>query len=194
MSTEVSGPFGGATRCHTMPPWKPSDPPSSPTPTAPEAPVSDAGTGRPADLLAACGSGVTGLDPNVPTHDDRLFLAPAVQRTRLISLIYDVERLAREEPWIVQMPAPAKALEDTITEALLACLTPGQPSRGRAAPGRHRRIVARLDRALRERPEEMLSLSALLRRGRCRAENPEPRLPGVPRFGTHAIRAWAPAR
>ena len=59
------------------------------------------------------------------------------------------------------MPAPAKALEDTIMEALLACLTLGQPSRDRAAPGRHRRIAAHLERALRERPEEMLSLSAL---------------------------------
>jgi transcriptional regulator GlxA family with amidase domain len=37
----------------------------------------------------------------------------------------------------------------------------GQPSRTRAAPGRHRRIVANLEHALRERPEEMLSLSAL---------------------------------
>jgi transcriptional regulator GlxA family with amidase domain len=73
----------------------------------------------------------------------------------------DVERLAREEPWIVQMPSPAKALENAIMEALLACLTLGQPSRDRAAPGRHRRIVAHLERALRERPEEMLSLSDL---------------------------------
>ena len=46
-------------------------------------------------------------------------------------------------------------------EALLACLTMGQPSRNRAAPGRHRQIVANLERALRERPEEMLSLSDL---------------------------------
>jgi transcriptional regulator GlxA family with amidase domain len=90
-----------------------------------------------------------------------LFLAPEVQRVRLISLMNDVERLAREEPWIVQMPAPAKALEDTIMEALLACLTLGQPSRARTAPGHHRRIVARMECALRERPEEMLSLSDL---------------------------------
>jgi AraC-like DNA-binding protein len=115
----------------------------------------------PFDLLAAHGSGVTGLDPNVPLNDDRLFLAPEAQRTRLISLIDDVERLAREEPWVVQMPAPAKALEDTILEALLDCLTLGQPSRDRVAPGRQRRIVARLERALRERPEEMLSLADL---------------------------------
>ena len=115
----------------------------------------------PFDLLAAYGGGVTGLDPNVPMHDDRLFLAPEAQRARLVSLMNDVERLAREEPWIVQMPTPAKALEGTIMEALLACLTMGPPSRNRAAPGRHRQIVANLEHALRERPEEMLSLSDL---------------------------------
>src|ERR1051326_5771620 len=129
--------------------------------TTPEVPGPSAVITVPFDLLASRGSAVTGLDPKAPMHDDRLFLVPEVQRIRLISLMNDVERLAREEPWVVQMPAPAKALEDTIMEALLACLTLGQPSRDRAAPGRQRRIVARLERALRERPEEMLSLSAL---------------------------------
>jgi AraC-like DNA-binding protein len=129
--------------------------------TSPRQPGASAVITVPFDLLAAYGSGVTGLDHKAPMHDDRLFLAPEAQRIRLISLVNDVERLAREEPWIVQMPVPAKALADTITEALLACLTLGQQSRDRAAPGRQRRIVARLERALRERPEEMLSLSAL---------------------------------
>ncbi len=115
----------------------------------------------PFDLLDAYGAGVSGVDPNVPTHDDRLFMAPEALRTRLISLMNDVERVAREEPWVVRMPAPAKALADTLIEALLDCLTKGQPSRYRAAPGRHRRIVATLEHALRERPEEMLSLSKL---------------------------------
>lgn len=115
----------------------------------------------PFDLLAAYGADVTGVDPNVPAHDDRLFLVSELHRARLISLMNDVERLAREEPWIVQMPAPAKALADAITEALLACVTMGRPSRNRAAPGRHRRIAACLERALRERPEEMLSLGDL---------------------------------
>ena len=128
---------------------------------SPRQPGSAAVITVPFDLLATYGSGTAGVDPKVPAHDDRLFLAPELQRSRLISLMNDVERLAREEPWIVQMPAPAKALADTITEALLACLTLGEPSRDRAAPGHHRRIVARLERALHERPEEMLSLADL---------------------------------
>ncbi|MDN5001492.1 helix-turn-helix transcriptional regulator [Bradyrhizobium sp. GCM10027634] len=127
----------------------------------PRQPGSAAVVTVPFDLLAAYGADVAGLEPSVPAHDDRLFLAPEPQRTRLVSLMNDVERLAREEPWVVQMPAPAKALAATITEALLACLTAGQQSRDRAAPGRHRQIVASLERALRERPEDMLSLSDL---------------------------------
>jgi AraC-like DNA-binding protein len=115
----------------------------------------------PFDLLAAYGSGVTGLDPNVPANDDRRFLTGEAPRARLVSLMSDVERLAREEPWVVRMPAPAKALEGAIMDALMACLALGEPSRDRAAPGRHRRIVARLEQALAERPEEMLSLSDL---------------------------------
>lgn len=115
----------------------------------------------PFDLLTDYGSGVSGPGPRIPAHDDRLFLTSEVHRMRLISLMNDVERLAREEPWVVQMPEPARALQGTNIEALLACLTLGQPSRDRVAPGRHRRIVARLERALRERPEGMLSLPDL---------------------------------
>jgi len=115
----------------------------------------------PFDLMDAQGPGVTGLDPKVPLNDTRLFIAPEAQRARLIALMNDVERLAREKPWIVQTPEPAKALAGTIMEALLACLTLGQPSRDRAAPGRHRQIVARMERALQERPGEMLSLPDL---------------------------------
>lgn len=115
----------------------------------------------PFDLLEAYSAGVAGLDAEIPANDDRLVLAPDVQRLRFISLMSDLERLAREEPWIVEAPAPAKALEGAIMDALLACLTLGQPSRDRAAPGRYRRIVARLEQALAERPEEMLSLSDL---------------------------------
>lgn len=115
----------------------------------------------PFGLLAEYGAGVTGLDPDVPTNDDRMVLPPEAPRARLVGLMNDVERLAREAPWILRTPAPARALEDTLLEALLDCLAMGEQSRPRAAPGRHRRIVAGLERALRERPEDMLSLADL---------------------------------
>ncbi len=112
----------------------------------------------PFDLMAEQGPEMVGFDPRVPLNDDRLFLAPEAALARLVSLMNDAARLAEEAPWIAATPEPAKALAGTIMEALLACLTQGSARRDRAALGRHRQIVARLEQAMRERPEEMLSL------------------------------------
>lgn len=112
----------------------------------------------PFHLMAVQGPDVTGLDPQVPLNDDRLFLAPEAALARLVSLMNDATRLAEEAPWIAAAPAPAKALSGAIMEALLACLTQGRARRDRAALRRHRQIVARLEEAMRERPEEMLSM------------------------------------
>ncbi len=112
----------------------------------------------PLPLMAVHGPGATGLDPKVPLNDDRLFLAPEAALARLVALMNDAARLAEEAPWVVAASGPAKALAGTITEALIACLTQGRARRDRAALGRHRQIVARLEQAMQERPEEMLSL------------------------------------
>jgi AraC-like DNA-binding protein len=63
-------------------------------------------------------------------------------------------------------PAVDPALRSTLArgaliEALLACLTQGLALPDRAALRRHRQIVTRFENLLRERPEEMLSLSAI---------------------------------
>jgi AraC-like DNA-binding protein len=113
----------------------------------------------PFDLVAEHGPSIAGLDRAVPANDDRLFLAPAAAMTRLVSLMHDVARLAEDAPWIAARPEPAKALAGTVMDALLACVTQGRASRDRSALRRHRRIVAGLEQAMRERPEEMLSMS-----------------------------------
>ncbi|MDR3534698.1 MAG: helix-turn-helix domain-containing protein [Rhodopila sp.] len=112
----------------------------------------------PFDLLAAYGPQIAGRDPGVPLNDDRMFQVPGTALARLVGLMKDLSRLARQTPWIVEAPEPAKALAGTIMEALLACLAQGEPGRGRAAPARHRQIIARFECALRQHPEEMLSL------------------------------------
>jgi AraC-like DNA-binding protein len=115
----------------------------------------------PFDLVAAHAPGVAGFDPKVPLNDDRLFLAPKPALARLVSLMQDAARLAEECPWIAATPEPAKALSGAIMDALLACLTQGAARRDRAALGRHRQIVARLEQVMHERPEEMLSAADL---------------------------------
>jgi AraC-like DNA-binding protein len=112
----------------------------------------------PFHLIAAQGPDVTGLDPKVPLNDDRLFLAPEAALARLVSLMNDAARLAKEAPWMAAAPAPAKALAGAIMEALVSCLTQGRARRDRAALRRHRQIVVRLEEAMRERPEQMLSM------------------------------------
>jgi AraC-like DNA-binding protein len=111
----------------------------------------------PFDQLARTGP-VAGVDHGVPLNDDRMFQVPKPAFARLVGLMEDISRIAREAPWIIGMPQPAKALAGTIVDVLLGCLTEGRAIADRAALGRHRAVVARFERALRERPEEMLSL------------------------------------
>jgi AraC-like DNA-binding protein len=111
--------------------------------------------------LAAGGPNAVGLDPRVPLDADRMFLAPQAAMTRLIGLMGDVGRIIRDTPWVIGEPAPAAALAGSVMEALLACLTEGLALPDRAALRRHRQIVSRFEDVLRERPEEMLSLSAI---------------------------------
>ncbi|WP_377808048.1 helix-turn-helix domain-containing protein [Azospirillum sp. A29] len=115
----------------------------------------------PFDVLATQGRQVTGVDPTVPLNDDRMFQVPEMAMARLIALMNDTARLARDAPWILETPKPAIALAGTIMETLLTCLTQGRLRQDRGALGRHRQIVARFEQALRECPEEMLSLSAI---------------------------------
>ncbi|MBZ9849784.1 helix-turn-helix domain-containing protein [Mesorhizobium sp. CA14] len=109
----------------------------------------------PFDLLAAHGPKLAGIDQ---LDDDRMFLAPKAAMARLVGLTKDVSRAIRETPQIIEAPQPAKALSGAILDALLACLTQSNVRPDRAALGRHRQIVARFERAVEERLEEMLSL------------------------------------
>lgn len=110
------------------------------------------------DQLAKHAPQLTGVDHDVPLNDDRMFQVPKESMARLVRLTNDVSRIIRETPWIIDVPEPAKALSGTILDTLLACLTHGRVRPDRAALGRHRQIVARFERIVKERPEEMLSL------------------------------------
>ncbi|MBA4013531.1 MAG: hypothetical protein C0481_16835 [Phenylobacterium sp.] len=115
----------------------------------------------PLGALAAGGPHATGLDPGVPLDADRMFQPPPHALDRLLGLMNDVVRVVRDTPWITARPEPSAALAGTLIEALLACLTEGLALPDRAALRRHRQIVTRFEDLLRERPEEMLSLSAI---------------------------------
>lgn len=111
--------------------------------------------------LAADGPHAVGVDPGVPLDADRTFRAPPQAMARLVGLMGDIARIIREAPWVIGRPAPAAALSGSVIEALLACLTQGLALPDRAALRRHGQIAARFQGLLRERPEEMLTLSAI---------------------------------
>jgi len=115
----------------------------------------------PFDLLAGHAPELIGTDHGVPLNDDRMFHAPEAALARLTGLMGDIAEVIRDTPWIVEAPQPARALSGAILDSLLACLAQGRVSADRAALGRHRDIVARFERVMEERPEEMLSLGAI---------------------------------
>jgi len=111
--------------------------------------------------LAEQGPRITGRDLDVPLDDDRMFAVPDDAMARLTALLIDTARLARDTPWIFEAPQSVSALSGAIVEALLLALVQGDVRHDRIGFTRHREIVARFEEALRERPEEMLSLAAI---------------------------------
>lgn len=111
--------------------------------------------------LAEQGPQITGRDLDVPLDDDHMFAVPDVAMARLTALLVDTARLARDTPWIFEAPQSVSALSGSIVEALLLALTQGNVRRDSIGFTRHREIVARFEEALRERPEDMLSLAAI---------------------------------
>lgn len=115
----------------------------------------------PFDVLASHAPDLIGADHGVPLDDDRMFHAPAAALAQLTALMRDFAEVIRKTPWVIEAPRPARALSGLILDNLLACLANSQISADRAALRRHREIVARFERAVEERPEEMLSLGAI---------------------------------
>lgn len=115
----------------------------------------------PRESLASHAPALAGIDLAEPMQTDRMFVIPRDAMTRLLQLVTDTARIARDAPWIIEAKEPALALGGTILDALLLGLRGSELRHDRGAPDRHRRIVARFEQALDERPEDMLSLAAI---------------------------------
>ena len=115
----------------------------------------------PGQALATHAPAFAGFDFAGALPNDRIFTAPGPALARLIALTHDAARITRDMPWIIEAEEPARALGDTLLEALLLSLAHAELRHHRGAPERHRQIVARFEDLLDERPEEMLSLAAI---------------------------------
>lgn len=115
----------------------------------------------PLGQLDAHGVTMHGAEVAQVLSEDRMIAVRPAAMARLTGLIKDIGRVVRDAQWILHAPAPVAALEGSLTEALLGCITQGLVTPDRAALRRHRQIVKRFEDVLRERPEEMLSLPAI---------------------------------
>jgi len=117
----------------------------------------------PFERLTEHAPNLMGAGHATPLDDDRMFVAPSAAMNELIALMSDISGVIQTTPEVLAEPQPSKALAGAVVDRLMACLSEGLVKPDRAALGRHRQIVARFERALEERPEEMLSLGDICR-------------------------------
>lgn len=112
----------------------------------------------PFERLTAHAPDLMGAGHAAPLNDDRMFVAPPAAMNELIGLMSDISGVIQDSPEVFDEPQPARAMSGAVVDKLMACLSQGLVKPDGAALGRHRQIIARFERALEERPEEMLSL------------------------------------
>jgi AraC-like DNA-binding protein len=113
------------------------------------------------DVMARVGPDLASKHVAPPRDDAAVLRTLRMARMRLISLVEDVARLAATAPDIAHSPEATRALSGALLDALVDCLTGGARERDRAAVRRHQQIMARLESALREGGEPILSMSGL---------------------------------
>ena len=114
----------------------------------------------PSDDLAAAGRAIAGRDLTAP-RANRLIQPPAHLMLRLMRLHEAAAHLATEVPDILAHPEVARAMEDELVRAMVACLTEGQGA-GQRGRGHHRQLVMRrLERVLEANQDKPLYLTEL---------------------------------
>jgi AraC-like DNA-binding protein len=94
--------------------------------------------------LAAAGHALAGRDLAVPSVTRRFRPAPALM-SRLLSLHATAERLAKTAPDILARPQVTRALEQALTQAMIACLTESAPVEMGSAGRLHTAVIARFE-------------------------------------------------
>ena len=110
--------------------------------------------------LAAAGHALVGRDLTVPAITRRL--RPALPLiSRLLKLHEAVGQLADVAPHILAQPEPARALEQALVHALVACLTEDTPTKMNLGARRHSAIVARFEEYVAQNPGQPLYLAEI---------------------------------
>ncbi|MBV9198359.1 MAG: helix-turn-helix domain-containing protein [Alphaproteobacteria bacterium] len=105
--------------------------------------------------MVSVGAALAGLDLT-PPKDLLMVPSPATEMARLRRLYVAATDLAEKAPEVIANPDTARGLEQTLIEAVVACLSRHEDRRNSAAQGRHAIIMRRFRRVVEENPEEPL--------------------------------------
>lgn len=114
---------------------------------------------RHADLSAA-GKALVGQEITCPS-ETYLIKRPPELLARLRTLHAQAVVLARSAPEMLAAPAVAKALEQSLTHAMITVLSGTTTTERRWLPGQHARIVNRFQEFLESRPDEPVYLTEI---------------------------------
>jgi AraC-like DNA-binding protein len=125
-------------------------------------PTSHGGMSLPVDEMVAVGGAMAGRDL-VPPHDDITVVPPPNTIARLQRLHKTAGDLAEHAPATLAHPEAARALEQALIDAMIACLGCGEVTEDRAAKRQHAAIMRRFHRVVEEHLDEPLYVPELCR-------------------------------
>jgi AraC-like DNA-binding protein len=125
-----------------------------------EAPCHWASMSLPPEDFAAAGHALAGGEMTVPSVSHLVRPRPALM-ARLLRLHQTAERLAKTKPGTLARPEVARALEQQLIHALVACLTEGTVTEKGSAGHHHAAVIARLEELLAANHDRALYLAEI---------------------------------
>jgi AraC-like DNA-binding protein len=112
------------------------------------------------ESAAAAGRMIIGREMTAPPVTRRI-KPPSVLLSRLLNLHEAAGHLAKTAPDILAKPEVARAMDQALVEAMVSCLSSGDPVDERRAYRHHARVMSRLEEALRANTEGPLYMADL---------------------------------
>jgi len=109
----------------------------------------------PVEDMVSAGAALAGLDLT-PPKDLLMLTPPPTEMATLQRLYVAATDLAGKAPEVIANPDAARGLEQTLIEAVVACLGHQEDRRKSVAQGQHAIIMRRFRRVVEENPEEPL--------------------------------------
>ncbi len=155
----------------------------------------------PLERMASIGAALSGCDLTPPRRTMRVTPPPPAM-SRLRRLHATAGDLAKSAPEIIEHAEAAHGLEQTLIDALVACVGPGSREQDSSARRRHGAIMRRFHAAVEEHPEEPLYIPELCANigtshrtlHACCEESSRDRAQAIPSASAHEFGEEGPAK